>query len=692
MKKFKPSSWNLIKLASLATVFAVACFGVLPSPVMAIHRPEGASPIANWNFKWSIDSDAEAESLAEWDVLIIDAESEHYSRDRLRYIKKLNPDIKILAYISLSDIRKDAASLDAGTSRQHVGEKLEENPGWVLKKKSGAAARWWPGNSIFNMTNQAPKVNGQRFNDWYADFVRDSIVKDKIWDGIFLDNVWEGASFVSRGIDTNLDGRAESGSKVNAQWRKGVRKFLKKTRKSANKNRGNSFLITGNGGTRYHKQLNGVGFEHFPNTVYGDWVSSMEEYQFIIENAVPNQIGIINSNTGNTGNKTDYQQFRFGLMSTLLDNGYYSFDNGDQTHHEKWYYDEYDIALGEPISGAYNVLQPSDPTTLREGVWRRDYEEVSVFVNTTYSDQTIRLNTGYEKFSGQQDPSTNSGDLVGSITIPARDGILLLTRLQVIKDTTFINGAFSKIFDGGGNQIRNSFFSYDGSFPGGTQVHRLSGSGKKVVANGTSVKIYNSRNQQIASFDPYGSGYSGGVNIAVGALYGGKKKYIVTGNASGVPEVKIYDMTGNLFNPGCRVYGDGFTGGVNVGVGDLDGDKKQEIVVAAGFGGGPHIRIFNNRCQLVDPGFFAFDQHLRIGVNMAVGDLNGDGKAEIIAASGPGGGPHIRIFNRHGKMLSAGFFAYEESDRSGVLVSTSDIDGDGSDEIVTSSFGIFNSF
>jgi len=115
-------------------------------------------------------------------------------------------------------------------------------------------------------------------------------------------------------------------------------------------------------------------------------------------------------------------------------------------------------------------------------------------------------------------------------------------------------------------------------------------------------------------------------------------------------------------------------------------------VVAAGFGGGPHIRIFNNRCQLVDPGFFAFDQHLRIGVNMAVGDLNGDGKAEIIAASGPGGGPHIRIFNRHGKMLSAGFFAYEESDRSGVLVSTSDIDGDGSDEIVTSSFGIFNSF
>lgn len=75
---------------------------------------------------------------------------------------------------------------------------------------------------------------------------------------------------------------------------------------------------------------------------------------------------------------------------------------------------------------------------------------------------------------------------------------------------------------------------------------------------------------------------------------------------------------------------------------------------------------------------------------MAVGDLDGDGRAEIIAASGPGGGPQVRIFNRNGRLISNGFFAYGESDRSGVLVSTADIDFDGKDEIVTNSFAIFN--
>ncbi len=689
MKKFNPKV--VIQIVSRGLLLAGVFVFVLASPAQAGHRPDTAAPIVNWNFKWSIDSDEEAERLSEWDVLILDVENEFYSRDRIKYIKKLNPEIKVFAYISLSDIRKDASSLDKGTARKYLGQQLDDNDNWVLRKKNGKPATWWPGNYIRNLTNQAPKVDGKRLNEAYPIFLRDAIIKDKIWDGIFFDNVWEGVSFVSGSIDTNQDGKAESSKKLNKQWRAGVRKVLKKTRKYAKRHRGKNFIITGNGGTRYYKHLNGVGFEHFPTTVYGDWLESMDKYQFIIENAVPQAYGIVNTNVKNTGKKTNYKKFRYGLMSTLLDDGYYSFDNGDQSHREKWYYDEYDIALGEPISGAYNVLRPDDPTTLREGVWRRDYSKVSVFVNSTNSEQTVRLSTGFEKFEGKQDSVTNSGELVGSIKIPARDGIMLLRRLNAVQDATFINGAFSKIFDQGGEQIRNSFFSFDGSFAGGTQVHRVSRSGKKVVADDTNVRIYNSRNEQIGSFAPYGSDYSGGVNIAVGRLYGGKKSYIVTGNASGVPQIKIYDMSGNLFNPGCKVYGPNFSGGVNVAVGDLDGNKKQEIIVAAGFGGGPHIRIFNNRCQLIDPGFFAFDESLRIGVNMAVGDLNGDGKSEIIAASGPGGGPHVRIFNRRGKMLSAGFFAYDNSDRSGVVVGSADLNGYGDDEIIPNSFSIFNS-
>ncbi len=668
-------------------------FVFAPLPVHAEERPDTAPRIVNWNFEWSIESDAIAEKLSQWDIVLLDIENERFSRARMKLIKELNPDIKLYAYISLSDIRPDASSLADGTARQYIGEQLEANPDWVLKLADGSAAEWWPTYNIMNVTNSAPKVNGERFNDFYANFIRDAVIKDTIWDGVFFDNLWENITFVSENVDLNNDGKKDGKVTANKAWRKGVRKILKRAKSDAKKLRKSKFKVTGNGGARqYKKQVNGIGFEHFPKTLYGGWTDSMEEYFQVMRLTARDSVGIVNSNVQNTGNRTNYQKFRYGLASTLMNDGYYSFDNGDATHRERWYYDEYNVALGDPVSGAYNTLRSDDPRTLRDGVWRRDYELASVFVNSTDQAQTVTLNSGFERLLGEQDASTNSGELTGQITLQPHDGIILLRRLQQVQDATFINGAFSKVFDENGEQVRHSFFAFDGSFAGGQQIHRVSRSGKTVVADSSRVRVYNRQNREIASFAPYGSDFSSGVNIAVGALFGGQKSYIVTGPQNGGAHVRIFDMKGQVVNPGCFPYPDGFKGGVNVSVGDLNGDNRLEIVVAAGFGGGPHIRILNNNCEVINPGFFAFDQSLRIGVNMAVGDLNGDGKAEIIAASGPGGGPHVRIFNKNGKMLSAGFFAYSTSDRSGVLVSTADIDQDGDDEIVTNSFSIFNPF
>jgi len=39
-------------------------------------------------------------------------------------------------------------------------------------------------------------------------------------------------------------------------------------------------------------------------------------------------VTILNSNTGNSGQRSDYQKVRFGLTSALLSDGYYSFDYG----------------------------------------------------------------------------------------------------------------------------------------------------------------------------------------------------------------------------------------------------------------------------------------------------------------------------------------------------------------------------
>ncbi|MBI3963622.1 MAG: hypothetical protein HY341_01355, partial [Candidatus Kerfeldbacteria bacterium] len=99
------------------------------------------------------------------------------------------------------------------------------------------------------------------------------------------------------------------------------------------------------------------------------------------------------------------------------------------------------------------------------------------------------------------------------------------------------------------------------------------------------------------------------------------------------------------------------------------------LVTGPGAGGGPNVRIFTPMgAPLVH--FFAYHESFRGGVNVAVGDVDGDGKDEIITASGPGGSPHVRIFSNRG-VFETGFFAYDVSFTGGVNVAVGDVDRDG---------------
>jgi len=196
-----------------------------------------------------------------------------------------------------------------------------------------------------------------------------------------------------------------------------------------------------------------------------------------------------------------------------------------------------------------------------------------------------------------------------------------------------------------------------------------------------------------------------GVNVAAGDLDGDGRDEILTGAGPGEvygPHVRgfTFDATSHSVEPlpgvSFLAYGTP-RWGVNVATGDLDGDGRDEIITGAGPGAvfGPHVRGFeyDSVTPAVTPmagvNFFAYGT-LRWGVNVATGDLDGDGRDEIITGAGPGPvfGPHVRGFTYDPlsaittPLAGVNFFAYG-TPRWGVVVTAGDVDGDGIDEIIT---------
>jgi hypothetical protein len=163
---------------------------------------------------------------------------------------------------------------------------------------------------------------------------------------------------------------------------------------------------------------------------------------------------------------------------------------------------------------------------------------------------------------------------------------------------------------------------------------------------------------------------------------GGPTRLLATGaGPGGGPHVRLFNTAGGgvaPLGPGFFAYNPAFTGGVTVAVADLDGDGVAEIVTGAGPGGGPHVRLFKvnpatGEAVPLGPGFFAYDAGFHGGVRVAVRDVDGDGRPEIITAPGPGGGPHVRVFKVNPATgdifpLGPGFFAYSPAFGGGATV------------------------
>jgi len=223
-------------------------------------------------------------------------------------------------------------------------------------------------------------------------------------------------------------------------------------------------------------------------------------------------------------------------------------------------------------------------------------------------------------------------------------------------------------------QLESQFMAAPENFRGGLSlaVGDITGNGRADIVLGMGlgesniVGVFNVEGYRLHQIVPYAEKYTGGINVAVGDVNGdGFNEIIVTPAGGSRLPMRIYKRNGELLKE-FESFPFTFRGGVNVAVGDLDGDGKKEIVVGAGLGGGPQVRVFNADGKVMRQ-FFAYDSRFRGGVNVAVSDLDGDRQMEIITTPGFGGGPHIRAFNNKGEVRSQ-FFAGDVNFRGGLSV------------------------
>lgn len=223
------------------------------------------------------------------------------------------------------------------------------------------------------------------------------------------------------------------------------------------------------------------------------------------------------------------------------------------------------------------------------------------------------------------------------------------------------------------------------TFITGPSVSVQSGTAGLVVANGSGllpqVSLRTMDGIEHASFLAYSERFRGGVEAAVGDVDGDGNLEIVTApGAGGGPQIRVFTLSGKLKRQ-WFAYGSTFTGGVHVAVGDVDGDGVADIITTPAGRMQPQVRVFDGLGKKTGE-FLAYARTYTGGVAVAAADTDADGRAEIVTIPSAASAPHVRVFDAQGNRESE-FMSGDGKTRSGFLIAAADANADGRADIAT---------
>lgn len=195
------------------------------------------------------------------------------------------------------------------------------------------------------------------------------------------------------------------------------------------------------------------------------------------------------------------------------------------------------------------------------------------------------------------------------------------------------------------------------------------------------VIIYTQQGKRDGSFAAFTQNYQNGVVLAAGDVDADGYDEIIAARQSGTPpQVRVYSRQRKLLKQ-FYAYETRFRGGVSIAAADIDGNGQKVIVTAPGPGRSPDIRLYTVQGKKIGH-FLAYSKTYRNGIRIAAGDIDGDGKAEIIVGPMQGKNTKVKIFRSDGTLVHQ-FYVYDKSFSGGIWLAAGDLDGNGVDEIIT---------
>jgi hypothetical protein len=165
----------------------------------------------------------------------------------------------------------------------------------------------------------------------------------------------------------------------------------------------------------------------------------------------------------------------------------------------------------------------------------------------------------------------------------------------------------------------------------------------------------------VNGYSPFGKAFRGGVRVAVGDVNGDGVADVITSQGDLGGAVKIMDGASSRALGKFTVGGKGYRDGLYVAAADVDGDGKADIITGRDVGSSSIVEIFNAVGQQPMGSIAPFATGYDEGVRVAAVDVNFDGIADIIAASGTLNGTQVKVYDGRTRAALFSFVAVPDS-------------------------------